>query len=201
MGSEASERVTRMFLKNSSLNLSFNLCVLILATGVRTDWISRDLMVKWLLAVSPCTTLAVHFLNDTRFRLSLLAAAKHPHSLDMPSWVPDWPDTRLRPRALDYYRNEWPDNPTEHPYFCITNTECSLESSQRVGPTLVVRGLKGPLVTEFGTHFSFCSMEDARNRMRDEGLVLQAYRDGHNTIVSKRSQVENQFTVGILEGK
>jgi hypothetical protein len=146
------------------------------------------------------TALSIQFLNESQLQLGLLAAARHPHSLDMPSWVPDWSDTRRESGGLNLLRNIWPDQVGGRPCFKILDRECASERDQIRWHTLLVRGAPGPRVMEIGAPYLLPSPEDVHSRVRDIELFIKACAEGWDVASPKNLDGADTFTPGIIQG-
>jgi hypothetical protein len=89
--------------------------------------------------------------------LRLLIAVRHPHGMDMPSWVPDW-SQNLPLNRRDYAEIE----PTREQNCEIRS---SLDNENKICLELLITGSRYAKIVERSSVFMFDGVEDARKQM------------------------------------
>jgi len=184
-----------------------------------------DHLIDYTQSVESCFTEVAKFLLPV-VELRILCAVRHPHNLNMASWIPDW--SQNLPLQHKAFNSELPDLQTtvktrldeslvkllgELPeYRSIKPSNRSLlghsprpnrlyqESSTH--PELYVRGCLYSQIEECGRVFQFCDFDDAEKQLRDifnsfHGIRLYLDRPSKHDVAS----AFDHFSQNIRESK
>lgn len=160
----------------------------------RTD---MDFLISYVENVEEIFTKTAIFLLPA-LGLQLLTATRHPHTMEMPSWIPDW-SQRL---PLDFYFFSFLDELSES-QSPDTNTlyTHSLLRARSGLVELHVKGMRYSKISHMSQPFLFSSLGDAEAQMKDMYYHLKNLRNLLSpTDISDRANSPGQLGQDLMDG-
>jgi hypothetical protein len=130
-----------------------------------------DYLVNYAQSIEDCFIQVAHFLLPV-LGLKLLTAVRHPHNMDMPSWIPDWSQNL----PLSYHHFESgsdPESPNQLEPCLETRSDrkvtirwCGTDEASKPRLELLVTGCQYARIVERSQVFHFSNLADAERQMK-----------------------------------
>jgi hypothetical protein len=155
-----------------------------------------DYLVDYAQSLEDCFTQVARFLLPV-LGLKILTAVRHPHNMDMPSWIPDW--SQNLPLSYEHFDYELEPcfNEREH---TIRSSGTGHASKPRL--ELHVTGCQYARIVERSQIVQFSDLADAQRQMKGLYFSLENLRQfTFAEDVCMDATVSNTLGQAILEGK
>jgi len=165
-----------------------------------------DHLVDYTQSVEQCFRRVATFLLPV-VGMRILTATRHPHGLDMPSWVPDWSQTLPLQRYSFWYDTIHDDNPDAEfspPRVRIFGgaLRSSLYDESYISSELRVSGFQAGRIVECSKVFQFADLDDTDMQMRqiyNQYDNIRLYLDETSKI--QRPKLPDHFSGEISDSK
>ncbi len=135
-------------------------------------------------------------------KIRMLAASKHPHNMNMPSWCPDWSQNVPLDEIhmVNLLFNIAPDDDSSFLHIEDENGVCSFEDEESL-PELHVKGTRYAQTVHKSQLFSFRDFNDAQRQMRELFVEVMTCEKVTPLYVEDHPVSSNQLGPHILKGR